>query len=215
MIEISTAAVNMERKEHWESVYRRKRDQDVSWYRDHLENSLRLIKDTGVGRDASIIDIGGGSSTLVDDLIEEGYADLSVLDISSEALQRSRERLGSKAEDVEWLVADVTEVDLPPGRYDVWHDRAVFHFLTDKKEREKYIDLVMRSVKPGGHIIIASFGTNGPTRCSGLEVVRYSPEAIHNEFGKDFTVVKDLLEEHRTPSGSIQEFVYCYCRKIA
>jgi ubiquinone/menaquinone biosynthesis C-methylase UbiE len=205
----------MNRKEHWETVYETKTDQQVSWYREHLDNSLRLILDTKVGKDAAIIDVGGGSSTLADDLLENGFADVSVLDISAAAMQKSKALLGAKAARIEWIEADITQASLPENHFDVWHDRAVFHLLTDAQDRLKYVELVMRSLKVGGHIIVASFGENGPQKCSGLEVVRYSPETMHGEFGSGFTLVKSLNQIHETPFGTTQEFVYCYCRKLA
>jgi len=205
----------MNKKAHWETAYQTKSDQQVSWFREHLDNSLRMILNTKVGKGAAIIDVGGGSSTLADDLLENGFADVSVLDISAAALQKSKERLGSsRAGQIEWIEADITKVSLPENRYDVWHDRAVFHFLTDAEDRRKYVELVMRSLKPGGHIIVASFGENGPNKCSGLDVVRYSPETMHDEFGSSVKLVKSLNETHETPFGTTQEFVYCYCRKF-
>lgn len=203
----------IDRKGHWENVYQNKSDIEVSWFKEHLENSLKLILGTGVDKDAAIIDIGGGSSTLVDDLLDSGFIDVSVLDISRAALDRSIARLGKKSDAVEWIAADITEVALPENRYSVWHDRAVFHFLTDEQDRRKYIDLVMRSLKPGGHVIVASFGPNGPLKCSGLDVVRYSPDAMHGEFGDGFDLLKSVEEKHETPFGTTQEFIYCYCRK--
>lgn len=203
----------IDRKGHWENVYQNKSDIEVSWFKEHLENSLKLILGTGVDKDAAIIDIGGGSSTLVDDLLDSGFIDVSVLDISRAALDRSIARLGKKSDAVEWIAADITEVALPENRYSVWHDRAVFHFLTDEDHRRKYIDLVMRSLKPGGHVIVASFGPNGPLKCSGLDVVRYSPDAMHGEFGDGFDLLKSVEEKHETPFGTTQEFIYCYCRK--
>ena len=204
----------MNRKAHWENVYQTKGRDEVSWFREHLDTSLRMIANTGVGKDAAIIDVGGGNSTLVDDLIEQGFVDVSVLDISAKAITDSKERLGSKAEEVNWLVADITTVELPKDHFDVWHDRAVFHFLTDEENRRKYVELVMRSLKLGGHIIVASFGLEGPQKCSGLNVVRYSPETMHDEFGNSFDLVESIGETHNTPFGTEQDFVYCYCRKV-
>jgi ubiquinone/menaquinone biosynthesis C-methylase UbiE len=204
----------MNRRSHWENVYSTKPHDQVSWYRDHLDNSLNLILQTGLAKDAAIIDIGGGSSTLVDDLLDNGFVDVSVLDISGTAISKSRDRLGVRGERVNWIEADITEVSLPDDHYDVWHDRAVFHFLKDANDRRKYVDSVTRSLKSSGHIIIASFGLGGPQKCSGLDVVRYSPESMHNEFGERFRLVKSLDETHQTPFGTTQEFIYCYCRKI-
>ena len=204
----------MNKKTHWETVYQTKSDRQVSWYRDHLDNSLRMILNTNVGKDAAIIDVGGGNSTLADDLLDNGFADISVLDISASAMKKSQTRLGSRAQQIEWLEADITDATLPKNYYDVWHDRAVFHFLTDAKDRQKYVKLVMSSLKIGGHIIVASFGENGPLKCSGLDVVRYSPETMHSEFGNEFKLIKSLNETHKTPFGTTQEFIYCYCRKL-
>jgi 2-polyprenyl-3-methyl-5-hydroxy-6-metoxy-1,4-benzoquinol methylase len=201
----------MESSAHWENVYRTKRPTEVSWYRPHLEVSLQLIEEAGGSRDARVIDVGGGESTLVDDLLARGYRDLSVLDVSSTALDVARERLGDKAARVDWLCGDVTTFAFAPHRYDVWHDRAVFHFLTDREDREAYVRQVARAVNPGGHVIVATFGPEGPTKCSGLNVVRYGPSALHDEFGPGFRLVKHLTELHRTPSGSTQQFTYCYC----
>lgn len=203
----------IDRKGHWENVYQNKSDLEVSWFKEHLTNSLKLVLGTGVEKDAAVIDIGGGSSTLVDDLMDNGFIDISVLDISKAALERSEARLGTRSAAVEWIAADITEVGLPANRYDVWHDRAVFHFLTDHEDRRKYIDLVMRSLKPGGHIIVASFGPNGPMKCSGLDVVRYSPDTMQSEFGEGFDLQTSIEELHETPLGTTQEFIYCYCRK--
>lgn len=201
-------------KTHWENIYAVKAPTEVSWYREHLDNSLEMILQTKTGKTGAIIDIGGGSSTLVDDLFKKGFSNLSVLDISANAIETSRKRLGKRAEKVEWIVADITNVSLPENYYDVWHDRAVFHFLTDAGDRKKYVELVMRSLKIGGHIIVASFGLNGPTKCSGLDVVRYSPETMRDEFGESFRLVKSMNETHCTPFETTQEFIYCYCRKL-
>jgi ubiquinone/menaquinone biosynthesis C-methylase UbiE len=205
----------MNKKSHWENVYQTKNVDQVSWFREHLDNSLQMILNTNVEKDAAIIDIGGGSSTLVDDLLNVGFIDVSVLDISAKAMENSKQRLDRKSDAVEWVEADITEVELPKNRYDVWHDRAVFHFLTDEDDRKKYVELVKKSLKVGGHIIIASFGLNGPNKCSGLDVVRYSPDSMRNEFGNSFELVKSISEHHETPFETIQEFVYCYCRLTA
>jgi ubiquinone/menaquinone biosynthesis C-methylase UbiE len=203
----------MDKKQHWENVYATKEVDQVSWYRDHLENSLRMIQNTGVEKSGAVIDVGGGASTLVDDLLAEGYSDVSVLDISENAIAKSKRRLGAAADRVEWLVADILNADLGENRFDVWHDRAVFHFLIDHEDRQRYVETVMRSLKVGGHIIVASFGENGPLKCSGLDVVRYSPDSMHGEFGGAFELLGSMSEIHETPFNTTQEFVYCYCRK--
>ena len=203
----------MQAKDHWEHVYATKPTDAVSWYQAHADLSLRLIRGTGVPATASIIDVGGGASTLVDDLLAHGYSALSVLDLSAHALAAAKARLGARADAVTWLEADVTSACLPVHAYDVWHDRAVFHFLTTAAEREAYVERVLRSVKPGGHVIVATFAEDGPTQCSGLPVMRYSADDLHAEFGSPFSLLQHEKETHQTPFGTLQSFVYCYCRK--
>ena len=203
----------MESKTHWENIYRTKDVTAVSWFQEHAAQSVELIKKTGLSLEARIIDVGGGASILVDDLLDEGFSHVSVFDISGAALQRSQERLGVRALLVHWLEADITQAELEPNFYDVWHDRAVFHFLTSETHRATYVRAVLRSVKPGGHIIVASFGMEGPEKCSGLNVVRYSGESMHDEFGDDFELIGATTELHHTPFGTDQQFIYCYCRK--
>lgn len=204
----------MQSKDHWENVYTTKATDAVSWFQPHAEVSLELIKATGSGRDAAIIDVGGGASTLVDDLLAQGYTDLTVLDLSAAALAAARSRLGSSASRVRWIAADITRAELPANRYDIWHDRAVFHFLTTAEEREAYVQTVFRAVKPGGHVIVATFAEDGPEQCSGLPVMRYRPDQLHAEFGEAFFLLKHEKEAHHTPAGKVQQFVYCYCRRM-
>ncbi len=205
----------MQQKEHWEQVYTAKPTDKVSWYQEHAEQSLHLIQATAVPLDASIIDVGGGASTLVDDLLDHGYSNLSVLDLSASALHAARQRLGTHSARVQWIEANVTSALLPFHHFDVWHDRAVFHFLTSPQERQAYVTAVLRSVKPGGHVIVATFAEDGPTQCSGLPVMRYSASELHAEFGAPFTLLQHKREEHHTPAGAVQKFIYCYCRKTA
>ena len=202
----------MSEREHWESVYAGKGPADASWYRPHLERSLRFIEETGLPRTAAILDVGGGASTLVDDVLARGYSDVTVLDISERAVAFAKTRLGSRAEAVTWLVADILKIELPEQRYDFWHDRAVFHFLIEESARQLYVAAVRRALRPNGHIVVATFGPAAPERCSGLPVLRYSDEGIHRQFGPDFRKVGGSSEVHVTPSGNEQEFVYCYCR---
>ncbi len=202
----------MDPKAHWDNVYRERKPTEVSWYRPHLEVSIELIGQAAPGRDAHILDVGGGEATLVDDLLALGYRNLSVLDLSPTALAVARARLGGAAERVAWLCGDVTTYAFARHRYDVWHDRAVFHFLTDPAARAAYVRQAADAVRPGGHVIVATFGPEGPTRCSGLEVVRYDAVTLHGEFGPGFERVQHRTELHRTPAGSIQQFVYCYCK---
>ena len=199
-------------QQHWDSVYRAKTPERVSWYRPHLDRSLAFIESANLRPDAAIIDVGGGASTLVDDLLDRGFTHVTVLDLSAAAIEMARARLGARAARVQWICADVTSVELPEHAYDFWHDRAVFHFLADPAARVKYVDAVRRSLKPGGHIVVATFGPHGPAKCSGLDVVRFTPAGIHAEFGDAFAKVADATEMHNTPWGAEQEFVYCYCR---
>lgn len=203
----------MKPEDHWNHVYETKTSDSVSWFQEHAEQSLRLIRATGVPASASIIDVGGGASTLVDDLLLDGYHSLSVLDLSAKALAAAQQRLGTRAGEVRWIEADITRATLPAHAYDIWHDRAVFHFLTEPEQRRAYVDTVLRAVKPGGHVIVATFAEDGPLQCSGLPVMRYSANGLHTEFGAPFTLLQHEREEHLTPSGSVQRFVYCYCRK--
>jgi 2-polyprenyl-3-methyl-5-hydroxy-6-metoxy-1,4-benzoquinol methylase len=176
-----------------------------------LEISLQLIDDAAPNRNAQIIDVGGGESTLVDDLLAREYRNVYVLDVSSMALEVARERLSASADRATWLCGDVTTFGFSRHQFDVWHDRAVFHFLTDSKDRAAYVRQVAHAVKPGGHVIVATFGPEGPTTCSGLNVIRYDPDTLHDEFGATFRLVKHHTELHQTPAGSMQQFIYCYC----
>jgi SAM-dependent methyltransferase len=202
----------MDVKKHWDKVYATKAPESVSWYRAQLETSLALIERAAVARSASIIDIGGGESTLVDDLLLRGYKTLNVLDVSPTAIEVTKKRLGTAAKQVRWLVGDIVEIELEPHAYDLWHDRAVFHFLTTPERRLAYVRQVTRAVRPGGHVIISTFGPEGPTKCSGLDVMRYDAESLHGEFGGHFRLVESSKELHETPFGTTQQFLYCYCR---
>ena len=202
----------MDTKSHWERIYQTRRPNEVSWYRTHLDVSLELIEAAAPSRSEQIIDVGGGESTLVDDLLTRQYRNVSILDLSPTALDVAKKRLGDSARTVSWLCGDVRTIGLPSHRYDVWHDRAVFHFLTDPNDRVAYVRQVAQAVKPGGYVIVATFGPEGPERCSGLDVVRYDPESLHGQFGSGFRLVRHCTELHRTPAGSIQQFTYCYCK---
>jgi ubiquinone/menaquinone biosynthesis C-methylase UbiE len=202
----------MDMKGHWETVYRTKRADEVSWFQQEPTISLDLIRRAAPATSARIIDVGGGASTLVDGLSGVGYSDLTVLDLSRTALQEARNRLRDTASRVRWVEADVLTTSLPETAFDLWHDRAVFHFLTTAAERETYIAQVRRAVRPGGYVLIATFAEDGPMKCSGLSVVRYSADALHDEFGRAFQLVESIRETHVTPSGTRQSFVYCLCR---
>jgi len=202
----------MDTQTHWEKIYSEKASDAVSWYRPHLETSLALIERASSDCCASVIDVGGGESTLVDDLLAHGYENITVLDISQTAIDANRNRLGKASERVHWLVADITQVELEPSVYEVWHDRAVFHFLTSPSDRLACVRQVTRTVRPGGNVIISTFGPEGPTKCSRLEVVRYDAESLHQEFGARFRLLDSWKEMHRTPFGTVQQFLYCLCR---
>ena len=203
--------VAVDTQAHWDKIFGTKTPTEVSWFSPHLKTSLALIERVGGETSASVIDVGGGQSTLVDDLLARGYRNVTVLDISQAAIRHTRDRLGSNSDSVQWLVADITQAELPARSYDVWHDRAVFHFLTKPTERLAYVRQVTSAVKPGGHVIVGTFGPEGPHMCSGLDVVRYDAESLHGEFGPRFRLIESSRELHRTPFGTTQQFLYCYC----
>ena len=204
----------MQTKEHWENVYSTKAAEEVSWFQEHARLSLQIICDSALAPDGRIIDVGGGASTLVDDLLSAGFSKITVLDLSAAALARAKARLGSRAASVQWLEANILDVTLPASTYDVWHDRAVFHFLTSESERHRYVEQVLHAVKPGGLVIVATFAEDGPEKCSGLPVMRYSTEGLHAEFGNTFELLGSQRESHLTPTGKEQKFVYCFCRRL-
>lgn len=202
----------MSEARHWDKIYREKAPDRVSWYRPHLETSFALIQKAVSDRSASIIDVGGGESTLVDDLLLNGFRNVTVLDISQTAIDVTRQRLGPVANKVSWLSGDITKIDLAGKSFDVWHDRAVFHFLTSPEQRIAYVGQVARTVKRGGHVLVSTFGPEGPKKCSGLDVVRYDSESLHAEFGVHFELLESFKEMHETPFGTTQQFLYCLCR---
>lgn len=202
----------MDVRTHWERVYKTKAADALSWYRPHLETSLALIERTAAGLHSPIIDVGGGESTLADDLLSRGYQNITVLDISQTAIDVCKKRMEAAADRIRWLVADVTLAELDSRVYDVWHDRAVFHFLTGMEQRIAYVRNVVRAVKRGGHVIVSTFGPEGPTKCSGLDVMRYDADSLHDQFGARFHLAGSSQELHQTPFGTTQQFLYCYCR---
>ena len=205
--------MSFDKKSHWEGVYATKAPTQVSWYQTNPAISLELIAAIGIGQADKIIDVGGGASVLVDRLLSQGFQNLTVLDIAAKALDDAKERLGSRATAVKWIVADVTEFEFSE-KYKLWHDRAVFHFLTDKNDRMKYVQNMDKALNPGGYVIIAAFSMEGPLKCSGLDIERYSPEKMQNELGASFEFVKFLDETHTTPAGKEQKFIYCYFIKV-
>ena len=204
----------MDRKAHWETVYGTKRPDQVSWYQREATLSLTLIRRAVPDVAARIIDVGGGASTLVDGLLGAGYSHVTVLDVSRAALDQARARLVHAATRVQWIEADVLSAPLPDAAFDLWHDRAVFHFLTEEKDRGTYVAQMRRALRPRGHAVVATFADDGPTRCSGLPVARYSVDALHAEFGSAFQLVDSTREEHITPAGGTQSFVYCLLRLV-
>lgn len=204
----------MSNQKHWEGVYCTKTPEAVSWYTPHLNTSLDFIDQAATDLDASIIDVGGGESTLVDDLLKKGYQNLSVLDFSTKAIAVAKQRLGTAADKVTWYEADITTASLASQQFDVWHDRAVFHFLTEPLQRSAYVAQVLRSVKVGGHVILATFGPQGPEKCSGLPVVRYDSQTLQAELGESFVLIHSKTEDHHTPAGTAQQFLYCHFRYL-
>jgi len=198
---------NPERQAHWQNVYRTKGERDVSWFQENPTISLDLIRATGAAADAAIIDIGGGASRLADALISEGYDSITVLDLSEQALAASRNRLGARGARVCWIVADVTAWQAGQS-YDVWHDRAAFHFLTEPKDRMAYAECVKKAVRPGGHVIIGTFAPDGPERCSGLPIIRHDATTLGEILGPAFKVIESRRHEHLTPGGTIQRFQF-------
>lgn len=201
------------RKQHWEHAYESKASDAVSWYQRRPDVSLSMIRDAGLSLDAPLIDVGGGASTLIDALLDEGRSDLSVLDISSAALSQAQERLGPMASRVEWIVADVLGF-APSKRYALWHDRAVFHFLVDAHDRARYLETLQRSLLPDGQMVIATFAADGPERCSGLPVARYDVASLQAIFGAAFALMESTRETHLTPDGAEQHFTYARLRRI-
>lgn len=203
---------DFDRKAHWDRVYSQKKAHETSWYQQIPKLSVSMIEKTGLGAHVSVIDIGGGASGLVDQLLLAGYSDLTVLDISSAALEQARKRLGERAAQVQWLATDVREF-LPRKSYGIWHDRAAFHFLTDPRDRKKYIRVLTRALKPEGQAVIAAFARDGPEKCSGLEVVRYDAATLSAELGPDFVLEQEEKETHTTPMGREQRFAFFRFRR--
>jgi len=195
------------RKDHWERVYKKLSPSEVGWYQAYPERSLKLINNTGAATDSRIIDVGGGTSKLSEHLLDQGYTNLTVLDISGNSINKAKSQLREKSTGITWIEADITKYSFKE-QYDVWHDRAVFHFLTKIEDRKSYLNSLNLSLKLNGHLIIATFSLDGPPKCSGIPVVRYSPETLQNELGENFKPVETFAEEHVTPSAVPQNFIY-------
>jgi SAM-dependent methyltransferase len=204
----------MDPRVQWDAIYRSKAPTELSWQQPAAGLSLALIANVLPARSGAIIDVGGGTSPLVDGLLAAGYTDVTVLDLAPSALVQVRARLGAASDGVTWMAADVCTARLAPAAYDLWHDRAVFHFLTNEEARAAYVAQVRRAVRPDGHVLVATFAEDGPTRCSGLEVARYSAEALHAAFGSDFTLLQRRREVHHTPWGAPQAFTYACAGSI-
>ena len=202
----------LSRRNHWENVYATKGENQVSWFQEAPEPSLALIELAGAIRSSAIIDIGGGASRLADCLVSQGYEDVTVLDLSAAALASARSRIGEAADRVTWIAADVTAWE-PSRTYDVWHDRAAFHFLTDPKDQMAYVERLRRALRPGGHAIIGTFAPDGPERCSGLTVSRYDAHSLAATLGSGFALIDTRRHEHTTPSGAMQKFQFSTFRR--
>lgn len=194
---------------HWEHIYQSKSPLETSWYEPHLETSLDWVMKAAPDRGASIVDVGGGESTLVDDLMAQGYQALTVLDVSQAALGKSQQRLGDAARRIRWIAGEVTEAALPERAYDLWHDRAAFHFFTQPEQRAAYVRRLTASLRNGGQVIMATFGPEGPQKCSGLATMRYDADSLLRELGPDFRIARHELVDHKTPFGTTQQFLYC------
>jgi trans-aconitate methyltransferase len=198
------------RKNHWETIYKTKLPNEVSWTQENPKISLDFIKETNLGKSAKIIDIGGGDSKLVDYLLAEGYEDITVLDISANALERAKERLGEKGKKIKWIVSDITEFK-PNITYDIWHDRATFHFLTSTEQINIYLSIVEKWVTK--FLIIGTFSDKGPTKCSGLEIKQYTETTLEKQFNSEFEKVNCINQDHKTPFETIQNFIFCVFKK--
>lgn len=200
------------RKEHWETIYSIKKLEEVSWYQPIPDTALDFIERFTIPQDAAIIDIGAGDSFFVDELLKRNYTDISVLDISENALKRAQERLGVLAKSVHWINTDIIEFN-PQREYDFWYDRAAFHFLTEEKEIQLYIITLQKALKETGIAIIGTFSETGPKKCSGIEITQYSEQKLHDYFGKDFNITDIIYAEHNTPFGTIQNFIFCVLKR--
>ncbi|MBZ9779895.1 methyltransferase domain-containing protein [Psychroflexus sp. CAK8W] len=203
---------NFDRKSHWENIYQTQDLRNSGWFQPTPETSLNFIEKFNVPKSAKIIDVGGGDSLLVDNLLERGYKDITVLDISAEAIDRAKQRLGDKAEQVSWIVSDVTQFQ-PTETYDFWHDRAVFHFLRSKEDISAYVETAQKAITPKGILVMGTFSEQGPTKCSGIEIQQYSETSLTGMFKPHFEKVNCRTVDHETPSGSVQNFVFCSFKK--
>ncbi len=199
-------------KDHWENIYSLKAEDEVSWFQPYPKTSMEFVELFNLPLNANIIDIGGGDSHFVDALLNKGYQNIYVLDISAKAIERAKQRLGEKASKVHWIVSDVTEFE-PPVQFDFWHDRAAFHFLTTEDKIYKYVSIAEDAIKPDGYLILGTFSVNGPTKCSGLEIKQYSEASMSARFEVAFDRIKCITEDHTTPFNTVQNFLFCSFQK--
>jgi 2-polyprenyl-3-methyl-5-hydroxy-6-metoxy-1,4-benzoquinol methylase len=199
-------------KQHWENVYGSKAEDDVSWFQTYPKTSMDFVGSLPVDLSANIIDIGGGDSRLVDALLEKGYQNIWVLDISAASIEKAQKRLGTDAAKVHWIVSDVTEF-IPPVKYHVWHDRAAFHFLTTEDKIARYVSIAENAIHPGGYLVLGTFSENGPTKCSGLDIKQYSESTMASRFADSFEKLRCITEDHQTPFDTVQNFTFCSFRR--
>ena len=199
---------------HWETVYTLKKPTEVSWFQEKPTTSLEFLTQYKVSKSARIIDIGGGDSHFVDFLLNDGYQNITVLDISAAALEKANARLGNRADEVHWVVSDITAFE-PAEKFDFWHDRAAFHFLTTDEQIEKYLDIARQAVSPEGIVTVGTFSENGPTKCSGLDIRQYSETTMSDRFSQGFSKIQCIIEDHLTPFKTVQNFVFCSFRRVA
>jgi len=201
-----------DRKAHWENVFATKAENEVSWFQTYPETSAKLLQECNPPLDGNVIEVGGGDSHFIDVLLEKGYKNIYVLDISANAIERAKKRLGSKANAIHWIVSDVTDF-VPEVKFDFWHDRAAFHFLTDENKKSKYVAIASNAIKPEGHLVLGTFSDNGPKKCSGLEICQYNPNSMSALLSSTFNTIRCFTEDHNTPFNTIQNFIFCIFKR--
>ncbi len=201
-----------DRKSHWENVFATKAENEVSWFQTYPETSAKLLEECNPPVDGNVIEVGGGDSHFIDVLLDKGYKNIYVLDISANAIERAKKRLGSKANAIHWIVSDVTDF-VPSVKFDFWHDRAAFHFLTDENKKSKYVEIASGAIKQDGHLVLGTFSDNGPKKCSGLEICQYNPNSMAALLGNTFNTIRCFTEDHKTPFNTIQNFIFCIFKR--
>ena len=205
---------NFNTKQHWETIYKTKKLEELSWFQANPETSLDFIKQLNLPKTAKIIDVGGGDSFLVDHLLDQGYQHISVLDISATAIEKAKHRLGERAKSVNWIIADATDFN-PNEKYDLWHDRAAFHFLTSQKDISKYLETAKQNISANGILVIGAFSDQGPTKCSGIEVKQYSENSLTKAIEAYFEKINCIKVDHKTPRNTVQNFTFCSFRHLS